>query len=396
MIERASKILFLLILVELCLGGGGRFTAIGPVSLRMILFSMALVMSIPLLINKKSVPAEIWKLIIGFACMILVGTIVGWANQNPKNLIYEDVKPICYFFILPFFYLTIDEAVIAKIIKAIKASSVLIAVIFISLLVLINSDIIPFLDFYRATLKSEELFYRGELTFFYKGFLFFGIGAIFYYFTDHSKWKRYFLLVLVIAIILSVTRGLLISLALTFSIYFLLTKSYWKASAGLALVVILVVWGSTIILSGSRLFDARLHNKSYSEADPYLLGDKNYSDNGRMTQAKEVWQEFSISSSLLGHGFGGGTPSRPVHMEISYLEIFHKQGLIGMIFWGSLAGAILIQYRKAVASPAANAFFFSALFIFIESLTNQYINNPIGMSMLLLSLVCLYKLKRQE
>jgi len=70
--------------------------------------------------------------------------------------------------------------------------------------------------------------------------------------------------------------------------------------------------------------------------------------------------------------------------------------LTGLIFWGSLAGTILVQYRKAIASPAANAFFFSALFIFVESLTNQYINNPIGMSMLLLSLVCLYKLKTPE
>jgi len=396
MIERVSKILFLLILVELCLGGGGRFTAIGPVSLRMILFSMALAMSVPLLINKKSIPSEIWKLIIGFVCMILIATMVGWIKQNPKNLIYEDVKPLSYFFVLPFFYLIIDDVMITKVIKAIKVSSIFMAAIFILLLVLINSDIIPFLDFYRATLKSEEIFYRGEVTFFYKGFLLFGIGAIFYYFADHSKWRKYFLLVLVIAIILSVTRGLLISLAFTFSIYFFFTNSYWRASVGIALVVIFVVWGSDIILSGSRSFDARLNNKSYNEADPYLLGDRNYSDNGRVTQAKEVWQELSISSCLLGHGFGEGTSSRPVHMEISYLEIFHKQGLTGLIFWGSLAGTILVQYRKAIASPAANAFFFSALFIFVESLTNQYINNPIGMSMLLLSLVCLYKLKTPE
>jgi len=166
MIERVSKILFLLILVELCLGGGGRFTAIGPVSLRMILFSMALAMSVPLLINKKSIPSEIWKLIIGFVCMILIATMVGWIKQNPKNLIYEDVKPLSYFFVLPFFYLIIDDVMITKVIKAIKVSSIFMAAIFILLLVLINSDIIPFLDFYRATLKSEEIFYRGEVTFF--------------------------------------------------------------------------------------------------------------------------------------------------------------------------------------------------------------------------------------
>jgi hypothetical protein len=83
-------------------------------------------------------------------------------------------------------------------------------------------------------------------------------------------------------------------------------------------------------------------------------------------------------------------------MEISYLEIFHKQGLIGLAFWASLAGAIFHQYLQAGPSAETDAFFYSSLFIFIESLTNQYINNPIGMSILLLSLVCLYKLRTRE
>jgi len=269
------------------------------------------------------------------------------------------------------------------------------AIILIVLLVLINSGVIPFLEFYRATQKSEELFYRGEATFFYKGFLFFGIGTIFYYFTDDAKVKKYFISVLVMGIILSVTRGLLFSLALTFSVYFFVTKSYLKAAMGLVLVVIIVVWGSNLILSGSRLFDVKQNHKSYQEADPNLLGDRNYSDNGRVTQAWEVWNGVSFSSALIGHGFGAGTPSRPIHMEISYLEIFHKQGLMGILFWTAFAGIIFVSYRQAPSSPSANAFFYSSLFIFIESLTNQYINNPIGLSMLLLSLVCLYKLKTQ-
>jgi len=261
------------------------------------------------------------------------------------------------------------------------------------MLVLINSGIIPFLNFYNATFKSEELFFRGELTFFYKGFLFFGVGTIFYYFTDYSRWKNYFIIILITTIVLSVTRGLLFSLALTFAVYFLATRYYANATYGLALAVIIVAFGSSVILSTSRFFDARSHHKSYAKADPTLLGDRKYSDNGRAAQANEVWHQASFASSLMGHGFGGGTLSRPIHMEISYLEIFHKQGLIGLTFWGCFAGAILFQFRGATVSQAVNAFFYSALFIFIESLTNQYINNPIGISILLLSLCCLHKLK---
>jgi len=103
MMSRISSILFLFMLVELCLGGGGRFTAVGPVSLRMILFSMALVVGTVQFIKGKSFPFEIGRWMIGFVFMISIGMAVGMANHNPIKLIYEDVKPLCYFFVLPFF-----------------------------------------------------------------------------------------------------------------------------------------------------------------------------------------------------------------------------------------------------------------------------------------------------
>ncbi len=136
MINRISKALFLLILVELCLGGGGRFTAIGPVSLRMVLFSVALTISILLLIKNKSLPSEISKLMIGFAVVISIGLAVGLITRKPTNLNIDDVKPICYFIVLPFFFLTIDKATIEKITKVIKVTSIGMSTIFIVLLIL--------------------------------------------------------------------------------------------------------------------------------------------------------------------------------------------------------------------------------------------------------------------
>ncbi len=50
-----------------------------------------------------------------------------------KNLIFEDVKPLCYFFALPFFYLTIDKATIEEITKVIKVASIGISISFIIL-----------------------------------------------------------------------------------------------------------------------------------------------------------------------------------------------------------------------------------------------------------------------
>jgi len=394
MIEKIAKLLALILIAELCLGGGGRFTAIGPISLRMVLFGLALATSIILVIREKIiVPGLIWKLSLGFMLMIVVGIIVGCLNGSTFIDWFEDVKPLSYFFAFPFFYLSLEKLDIPKIEWLIKGSSVFMAIAFITIVVLINAKVIPFLSFYQATLKSGELFYRGEVVFFYKGFLLLGIGAIFHYFEETSKWRSILFSLLIFAIVLSVTRGLLLSLALTFSIYFLTIKSYRKAGFSFALGFIILFWGSSLILSGSKWFDAEQKNKTYAMANPNLLGDRNYSDNGRIAQAREVWGEASFSSALVGHGFGRGIPSRPVHMEIAYLEIFHKQGLLGLSFWAFFFGSIFFQYHQAIPSSSANAFFFSALFIFIESFTNQYINNPIGMSMLLLSWVSLYKLK---
>ena len=389
-----GPLLVLLMITELCLGGGGRFTALGYVSLRMVLFAIALMVTAHSFITKKAtLPPETIKLTFGFGVMVCLGIIIGRMNNSNLTHLVEDVKPLSYFLMLPFFYLTVEKESIPVIEKVIRISALFMGLVFLILVALINAGLIPFHSFYQATLASEELFYRGELTFFYKGFLFFGVGAIYYFFTGTSTRRYWIISLLVLAIVVSATRGLLFSLALTSATYFFFLKSYSKALVRLAVAGLILIWGSTLITAGSRWVDAKQTGTSYQKASPNVFGDRNYSDNGRIAQIKEVTQRLSISSALVGHGFGNGIPSRPVHMEISYLEILHKQGLVGLVFWGLFAAAILKQYREAVPSPSANAFLFSALFIFIESLTNQYINNPIGLSMLLLSWVGLNKLK---
>ncbi|MBI1768789.1 MAG: hypothetical protein HYR67_10475 [Bacteroidetes bacterium] len=392
MLNRISKTILLVIIIELCLGGGGRLTTIGPVSLRMVLFCIAIVLTTLLLLSGKSISTRYWKILAAFFLMNLVGVGLGWLNGSAKILIWEDVKPLLYFLILPFFALAIDESSPLNISKIIKVCALLTASLFFLLLILVHSGVFTFLSFYKATEKTVEFFYRGEITFFYKGFLFLGIGSIFFFFSESNK-KFLFVTVLVLAIIFSVTRGLLFSLSCTLAAYFIGKKKYYHATSAAIFSLIIVVWGNTSTINFSRWIDANKGDKAYEEASPHLFGDRKYSDEGRFAQIKEVGERVSLTSIFVGHGFGQGIPARPIHMEIAYLEIFHKQGLIGLAFWGSLAWMLFTAYRDSNRSNFANAFFFSSLFVFVESATNQYFNNPIGMSVLLLSLVSLYKLK---
>jgi hypothetical protein len=129
-----------------------------------------------------------------------------------------------------------------------------------------------------------------------------------------------------------------------------------------------------------------------NELNPRLLGDRAHSDDARWRQIRQVLREVSFTSLFFGHGFGQGTALRPVHMEISYLEIFHKQGLLGLAFWFHLFYVIYRKFGESKKDGLSTAFYYSVVFIFIQSATNQYFNNPIGLGMVSLSLVCLDRL----
>jgi hypothetical protein len=325
---------------------------------------------------------------------ISIGVGVAWIFGNPASSIWEDIKPLLYFLMLPFFAFAIEESEVKKISRLVKVCSVIMAVVFLLTLIFLNTGLIPFLSFYNFSLPTQEFFYRGELSFFYKGFLFFGIGSIFYYFSD-SRLKYFFISFLILSIVASVTRGLLFSLAITYAIYYFRNKSKVQSVIAVVIAAFIVVWGNGLTIAFSRWLDSNNNPESIETLSPNLFGNRNYSDVGRYQQIQEVKEETTFSSFLVGHGFGQGIPSRSVHMEISYLEIFHKQGIIGLAFWTFLLISIIRKYQEAQPCFLAEAYFYSSLFVFIQSLTNQYINNPIGIAMLLLSFSSLDKLRKQ-
>jgi len=126
-----------------------------------------------------------------------------------------------------------------------------------------------------------------------------------------------------------------------------------------------------------------------------LVG-KQESDSVRITTASQVMDRITPLTVILGNGFGVGVEERPVHMENSYLEIFHKQGVLGLLWWGSMFFFLIVRYRKArrVNHEYAQPLFLSSCFVAFESLTNPFINNPIGIFIWLIALVGLDVLSR--
>jgi len=115
------------------------------------------------------------------------------------------------------------------------------------------------------------------------------------------------------------------------------------------------------------------------------------SDATRIETLHEVGERITPISLIFGNGLGVGVPIRPEHMEISYIEIFHKQGLLGSIWWASMFILLLMRYRKSrrIKYQYAQPLLLSALFVAFESATNNFVNNPIGIFVWITALVCL-------
>jgi len=393
--KRFTTGLFFLLITEIALGGGGRLIAFGPVSLRMILFTLALLVSVFYFVSGKKIPKDYIYLLIFFSIVSLVGILIGISSRANPSLLWEDIKPLLYFLILPFFYFTItDLKSLEQISLVLKVTGILLALAFFVVLLLIHLHIVPFLSIYKVFLATGEFFFRGELTFTYKGFLFLCISFLFFHFTG-GQYKFLFMTLLLIAILLTVTRGFWLAMLGTYSVYYF-TKGDWnfrmKAVLFASLAAGVISLGQFMIAKTSETIDQLKSENSPSKASlprKTLLGDRSYSDDGRFQQIREVTVEATAFSVLVGHGFGNGITARPVHMEISYLEIIHKQGILGLAFWVYLFWLLFKKYRSAPQNGLRDAFFFSSLFIFLQSLTNQYMNNPIGLSVILLSMVCL-------
>lgn len=387
--KQVSRILFFILIGELILGGGGRLTAFGPVSLRMILFSFAMIITAIFFFQGRRMSRTIALYLLAFLAVLSVGLLIGLLSGAKREFWIEDVKPLSYVLILPFFYFVVEDHRDMKTVSGlIVNSALLLSVLFFAVLALIHTNIVPFQSFYSMVIDSGEFFFRAETTFFYKGFIYLCIALIFVFFVK-QKFQSLIISILIVAIILTFTRGFIFALALTYIFYALLEKKYSHVVVALTLTALLIFSGKQLIYNLS----SGIHQlKDLDESVPKdrLLGNRDESDSGRIQQAKEVFSEITPLSFFVGHGFGNGVVSRPVHMEVSYLEIFHKQGILGLAIWLWLFHLLFIRYRNSGKDVYTRAFYFSACFLFFQSLTNQFINNPIGLSFALLSLAYLH------
>jgi len=288
-------------------------------------------------------------------------------------LIAEDVKPLSYFFSIVFFSYFIDnEERVHLLVSLLKKTSVYMALIYLCIQLLFYFDKIDFTQFWRYInyeVSRSDFFFRGKTgLFFYKGFVYMVLGLIFWIHSQASKKKVFVILLISSAMILSGTRGFIVMFGGLYALFYgvpLLLKLNLKI-----IILSIASIGASIYLFGN-----------------INLGNKDLSDSVRFKQIEEVIERVNPISFIIGHGFGNGVPIRKVHFEIGYLEVFHKQGVLGLFLWFLLIVFIHNQYKKERNfRNLRKAFYLSVLFIFFLSITNPFFNNPIGLSLLMIAI----------
>jgi hypothetical protein len=103
------KLLFIPILYELVIGGGGRYLELGPLSFRMLFFGLSLAISFIYYMNKERIRKDVAIIIMSFTIVTGFSALIGVLNGADKSLILADLKPLLFFYMLLFFSLVIKD-----------------------------------------------------------------------------------------------------------------------------------------------------------------------------------------------------------------------------------------------------------------------------------------------
>ena len=364
--------------IEISLWGSGRLLQFGPLTLRMYLFIVIIFTSLFLIpkINK-----EVYFLISLTLFSFSTSLILGFLNGNNLGPILKDISPLLLIFELPFIFYTINGTpIIFKDLSSVfKISSLLLSFLFMAIILFILVGFISFQSFYTWAFLTGEFFFRPiennsfGLGFFYKGFIYIALGSFFYFFST-KKFKNYFFVAfLTCAILLTLTRGLILSLILTIITYYILERK--RKAFFIIFIVFIIIYFS---------FDYY-----YS-----FLGNKETSDNIRLQDIAFIFNNTSLISFFTGHGFGSLINNR-ASVENSFLEIFYLQGIQGIVPYALILIKSYSNYFKIEKHLRSffSPFFYGLIFISILSLTNPFINNPIGMFFVLIAYSFLYNHK---
>jgi hypothetical protein len=370
--------LLVIVALEASLLGGGRMIQFGPLTLKMWLFLAAQLYVFFQLLGHERLKVSSMVILLLLTVVLCIGTIIGVLHNSTQNLIFQDISPMLYCFMLFFFEAVIrTEKHLRLIVRIIEFSSLLMSFVLITAIALFYLGVINFYTLYGWFQTSDgEIVFRGDSGLFtFSGALYIGVGLIFFAF-ERNRLAKLAVVVTIVGLAVTGTRGFILAMAGVLLVHILtgvisLRKKLIYVGLACVCLILTGIMSSTGIVSSTA------------------TSGKAEGDSMRVQSLQQIEERITPWSFVFGNGLGVGVPLRPNHMEMAYAEIFHKQGLLGLMWWGTILVLLIMRYRKAryISYLQAQPLLLSVVFVIVTSATNSYVDNPIGIFVWLAALV---------
>ncbi len=376
--------LFTITLAELFMGGGGRLLAIGPFTLRMLLFAASLLVfagAFAFRLRRMDGQRLAFGLLLIYLIVHVFGLVVGALQGADVSDMAGEFQQSLYWLAAPFFALVLQSpAMVHRTSALVRISGVLLAAGYILILFLLAIGRLSILQVLPILTESGEVTVRGDNFLFYKGFLYLGVSIIFFVAIRSKYWLPLTAFVAA-ALVLTLTRGFLLSVSV--SVLFLLVAQRRYIAASLASVVVAV--GAFFMLVYVPSLSSTISNSQFESVTQ------------RQQDFFQIIDNITPRSLLVGDGYGAIVNDR-INIENTFLWAVWKLGIPGLLFWLTpllLCAYFYFRIPDRATHREASAFFFGAVLVYIQTLTNPYLNNPIGLSFVLVAIFSLRTLAKE-
>lgn len=380
------RLLNLIVIMDLIFGGSGRLITIGTISFRTVLFGMIMVyLLLGIITNSVYFDGKsLWHILLFVTYIIINALLVGDRDFSAKfDFLSRYLYILLVLFYDAYFYRYSRSEDIESIRKLFETFTLLFALFSIALWLYAYKlggaayNTIEYGFFRPKVYGNFDILANGIPRIFMKSSIFVPVGLLFQLdrLIDRvTTWRIIKVILYTIAIISTFTTGLFIATAIC--VFVLLRKRHVMTKRTSILFFLLLSIGVYAI---ARFGIVRMMVDRFSNAD--------YTSTYRLTQLESIIREF-FQKPVFGHGFAyeyttiyGSNVRTTSGFEIAWGELLVDTGIVGFILFASVIISVLRRLRRLSRnSRTIYVFLLGLVLICIESFTNPFINNSIGLT----------------
>lgn len=439
-LDSFARILLLVYLAECTVGSSGKLISFGPVSIRMLLFGLCFVTTLPAVFQnmKKLVKNNQVIVTVALGVYWLICALIGFKTGNQPTLVWADVTGMMGLALVPGFISVMSSGeAIRKAMNVIFIGATALAAVCIVIHFAVAGDDMTRFHHINIWINERSLGGLARLTsgidrIYLKSQIFLQVGILYGVWLLGNKapgkrlWVYLAMGIQFCGWVLSYTRGFWLGLLISALIIFVMNprewKLYLKASGAMLSIFCVFLLMSSSLYGGSKVVSeivdrtdssllAQKEDVQTEQIAPDTDGDGSVSIEEANTAASKLrGQSLKLIYERIGDHpvFGNGLGENldeirsDGKIEYMYLDIMMKTGFVGLVlfvltFFGAAAQHLIWEIRhrgekKEWDSPRMRDRYLVAAFlgVALTSWFNPFLTNPMGISLLMLTSTAVY------